>query len=177
MSGPVVVVGALVVLLVVLVVVVARWGRLQRETARRRAAYLEEAFVAAEVAACGPSSAAEATDRVCARVRDLLGADSCRYEPCTTVRPAVRLCPDGTVRRHEFVRSVERDGLPPEDETAIAVRAGGVTLGHLMVTAASRVTRPGLERRRLAVLLADELGAALGHCDRVATPDPRAVAS
>ena len=43
-------------------------------------------------------------------------------------------------------------------EIGLVVRSGGVTCGHYLLTAATRVARPSLEQRRVAVLLADQVG-------------------
>ena len=60
--------------------------------------------------------------------------------------------------------AVERDGLPTDVEIVLPVPGPGGSTGHFRLTAASRVLRPGLEQRRVAVLLADQCAA---------LPDPR----
>src|SRR5664279_4041926 len=44
---------------------------------------------------------------------------------------------------------------------ALMVQSGGVTYGHLQLTAATRVVRPSQEQLRVAVTLAHQVGAAL----------------
>ena len=41
------------------------------------------------------------------------------------------------------------------------VQSGGVTYGHLQLTAATRVVRPSQQQLRVAVTLANQVGAAL----------------
>ena len=68
---------------------------------------------------------------------------------------------DGSVTRGGHPVNVERDGLPTDERTALSVRRGGVTCGRFLITAASRVARPSLEQRKVAVLLADQVGGTL----------------
>ena len=70
---------------------------------------------------------------------------------------------DGTVSRRGSSVDAEREGLPSDEEIGLAVRAAGVSRGHFLLTAASRVARPSLEQRRVAVLLADQVGTYLAE--------------
>jgi hypothetical protein len=54
---------------------------------------------------------------------------------------------------------VDRNGLPTDDEIALLVRHGDSTLGRFQLNAATRVARPSLQQRRVAVLLADQIAA------------------
>jgi len=45
------------------------------------------------------------------------------------------------------------------------VRSGGVTYGHFLLTASTRVVRPSQEQLRVAVTLANQVGAALAMTD------------
>jgi len=56
---------------------------------------------------------------------------------------------------------VDRQGLPTDCELRLVVRNAGVTHGEFRLTASSHVARPTIEQRRVACLLADQVGAAL----------------
>jgi hypothetical protein len=56
---------------------------------------------------------------------------------------------------------VERDGLPTDAEIELVVQHAGVVRGRFLLTAASRIARPDVEQRLVAVALADQVGAAL----------------
>ena len=67
--------------------------------------------------------------------------------------------------RGEHVYKVERDGLPTDSEIELVVQHAGVGRGRFLLTAASRIARPDLEQRLVAVALADQVGAALASQD------------
>ena len=68
---------------------------------------------------------------------------------------------DGGVRRGGHPVNVDRDGLPTDDDIALSVVRAHEVLGHYLITSAAEITRPTLEQRRVAVLLADQTAAAL----------------
>ena len=152
---------------------IALWGVRQGERAARRRGYLDGVLEAADHLATDGASREEAAQRVCERVTEVLGADSCRYLPDDVpARTAVFLLRDGGVERNGVPLDVDRDGLPTDSEVVLPVRGGR---SHLRITAASRVARPNREQRRVAVLLADQLGTgALGGAarDEGLTPPP-----
>ena len=51
--------------------------------------------------------------------------------------------------------------IPIIGDIALVVTRGGETLGHFLLTSASTIARPGLEQRKVAVLLADQAGQVL----------------
>ena len=53
---------------------------------------------------------------------------------------------------------VDRNGLPTDDEIALEVARAGMPVGHFLINTAANITRPTLEQRRVAVLLADQVG-------------------
>ena len=134
---------------------IAHWGLRQRARASRRAGFLDGVLDSA-VAASGPDvDVDDARRRVAALISTVLGLDRCRFvEGPAPARGGATLRPDGTVERAGETLAVERDGLPTDDEVVLPVAGRGTAAGHFRLTASSRVLRPGLEERRVAVLLA-----------------------
>ena len=60
---------------------------------------------------------------------------------------------------------VHRVGLPTESEIALLVQSGGVVHGRFLLVAATQVVRPSREQLRVAVALANQVGAALAASD------------
>ena len=101
-------------------------------------------------------------DVVAHQITDVLGADECRF---VRARSPTRVSPCSTttaiVTRGDHAVDVDRVGLPSDEYVAIPVRRGSRVVGHFLVTATSRVTYPTHEQRRVAVLLADQVAAAV----------------
>lgn len=150
---------ALVLLLAVGVAVteLALWGRRQQAGSSRMLGYLDGVLSTAEKVAARDPDPADLVAVVTAELTGLLGLDGCRYAP---VAPQLRVVvhPDGRVRCGERVIDVERQGLPTEEEILLPVRSAGRTVSGFVLTTATRVRRPTLEQRRVAVLLADQVG-------------------
>jgi K+-sensing histidine kinase KdpD len=142
---------------------VALWGRRQQARASRRAGYLDGVLSTAELGTV-QHEPAELTDRVARQIAEVLAIPACQYVagPVLDQRFAI-LHHDGLVTRRGHQVDVDRDGLPTDDQTALLVRHGGETVGHFLLTAADQTVRPTLEQRRVAVLLADQVAAALGN--------------
>lgn len=139
---------------------VALWGRRQQATASLEKGYLDGVLSTAASAAAGRSSTDELTDLVCRQIVDILRIDSCRFDPGTrSGLPA--LDPSGAVTRAGRTINVARQGLPTDSKITLMVQSGGVTYGHFVLTAATRVVRPSREQLRVAVTLANQVGAAL----------------
>jgi K+-sensing histidine kinase KdpD len=155
---------AMVLLVVVgaAVTELALWGRRQQARASRRSGYLDGVMGTAEIIAARQGPSSSLTDHVSSEIEELLAVDECRFDPHVVqdVRYAI-LARDGSVTRGGHPVNVERDGLPTDERTTLVVRHGGATCGQFLITSASRVARPTLEQRRVAVLLADQLGGAL----------------
>jgi K+-sensing histidine kinase KdpD len=154
------------VLLVVIglgVTEVALWGHRQQARAAGRSGYLEGVFEAARLVAEGDTPASTVVDVVAREIAAVLGADACRYVagPVSDVRVAV-LHHDGDVTRGDHTVDVDRVGLPSNEFVAIPVRQGSRVVGHFLVTATSQVRYPSAEQRTVAVLLADQVVAAVG---------------
>jgi K+-sensing histidine kinase KdpD len=139
---------------------VALWGRREQARASREQGYLDGVLSTAATVAAGRSSTGELIDQVCRQIVEILQIDSCGFDPATrSGLPA--LDPTGTVTRGGRTIDVARKGLPTDSKIALMVQSGGVTYGHLLLTAATRVVRPSQEQLRVAVTLANQVGAAL----------------
>jgi K+-sensing histidine kinase KdpD len=148
---------------------IALWGRRQQASSARRSGYLEGVLDTARSVAEGDASTAVLTDLVGRHVREVLGADEARYVegPVHDARVAV-LDHDGVLTRNGRAVDVDRVGLPTDEYVAVLVRRGHHVVGHYLVTATSRRAYPSREQRRVAVLLADQVAAALTGPDRPA---------
>ena len=143
---------------------VALWGRREQARASKEQGYLAGVLSTAATVAAGRSSTGELIDQVCRQIVEILQIDSCRFD--TATRSGLpTLDPTGTVTRHGRTIDVARQGLPTDSKIALMVQSGGVTYGHLQLTAATRVVRPSQEQLRVAVTLANQVGAALAITD------------
>lgn len=150
----------LLVLVGVAVTELAIWGGRQQAVASRRAGYLNGLMATSQMVSAQASSAAFA-DHVAAHIVELLEVDSCRFVEARVVRGASAvLGPDGEVRAGGHVVKVDRDGLPVLGEVVLPLHHQGRLEGVFLIVAASRIVRPTLEQRRVAVALANQVGAA-----------------
>jgi K+-sensing histidine kinase KdpD len=150
----------LLVLVGACVTELAIWGGRQQAKASSRAAYLD-GLVATSNIISGRFSSTALADQVAAHICDLLEVDSCRFVQPSTVRSGAVLGPDGEVRVNGTLLNVDRDGLPTLDEIILPARRGGHVEGAFLIVASTQIVRPTLERRRVAVALANQVGAAL----------------
>lgn len=150
----------LLVLIGLAVTEVALWGRRQQAGASRRAGYLDGALRTAEIVAARHESPAKVMELVAKEIVEVLAISRCRFVtgPVYDSRLAI-LDHDGNVTRGDHPVNVERDGLPTDEETALLVIREGQVVGHFVLTSAAEVSRPSLEQRRVAVLLADQVAA------------------
>jgi K+-sensing histidine kinase KdpD len=146
---------------------IVQWGRRQQARNARHEGYLSGLHAAARLAADTP----EAADRIATigeMIAEVLDLDACRYDPepdPAAGRP--RMQPDGTITHDGRLVAVDRDGLPTMD--AVELPAGpGDDAGCYLLVATSRVRRPDLEQRLVAVTLAQQ--AALPARRRPARP-------
>jgi K+-sensing histidine kinase KdpD len=154
----------LLLLVGVAVTEIALWGRRQQARASRRAGYLDGVLRTAEIVAVGQTSPERLIDHVSSQIVEILDIDACRFAPNGIPgRPSASLDHDGSVTQHGHPVSVERHGLPTDDEIALDVRHGGASHGQFLLTSATRIARPSIEQRGVVVLLADEVGAALAN--------------
>lgn len=152
----------LLVLISLAVTEVALWGYRQHAQASRRSGYLDGVLGAARAVAEGDTPTEAVIDVVGRHITEVLAADGCRFVdgPVRDARVAV-LDHDGVLTRDGHPVDVERVGLPSNEYVAVLVRRGPRVVGHFLVTAATHVTYPTGEQRRIAVLLADQVAGAL----------------
>ena len=153
---------ALLVLIGVAVTEIALWGRREHGRAARRSGYLEGVLGTARMVSEGDTPASGLIDLVARQIADVLGADECRFVagPVHDRRIAL-LDHDGVLTRGGDDVDVDRVGLPRDEYVALLVRRGPRVVGHFLVAATAEVTYPTQEQRRVAVLLADQVAAAL----------------
>ena len=102
---------------------------------------------------------------MCAQIVEVLQLDRCRFDPADGRALAV-LDQDATVSYGGHPIDVGRAGLPTDTEIALPVRSGGVVHGRFLLTAATRVVRVSPEQLRVAVALANQVGAAISAAPR-----------
>ena len=156
----------LLVLVGIAVTEIALWGRRQQARASRRAGYLDAVLRNSEVVA-QQSSSKDLISHVARQISEVQDIDGTRFVEGDLPNTKVTILEhDGSVIRQGFRVKVDRDGLPTDEEITIVIRRGGVTHGRFLLTAASRIARPSVEQRQVAVLLADQVGATLAtHAD------------
>jgi K+-sensing histidine kinase KdpD len=150
----------LLVLIGVAVTEIAIWGRRQQARASRQKGYLDGVLTTSGAVAEG-ASADELIDNVEAELTAVLRIDGARFVAGSKGSGDPRLNHDGSVTRGAQVLKVERDGLPTNAEIELSVQHAGEIVGRFLLTAATRIARPDLEQRLVAVALADQVGAAL----------------
>lgn len=148
---------ALLVLVGLAVTEIALWGRRRQAEVSRQDGFLNGIADSAGRAAGGEPL----IDTVTAQLVAALGLDDCRYAdgPPRADLPVLRR--DGSLVRSGRTIDVDRHGLPTDTEIAVPVTSGGVTRGHLLLTASTRVARPTVTQRRIAPLLADQIAVVL----------------
>jgi len=156
----------LLVLVGVAVTEVALWGRRQQARASRRAGYLDGVLGTSKIIAEPLPSPDALIEHVARQIVQVLDIDDCRFVPGAGPGPQdASLDHDGVVTRRGYRLNVERDGLPTDEPIGLIVRQGSACHGQFVLTAATRVARPSAEQLGVAVLLADQVGAALTHAD------------
>jgi hypothetical protein len=151
----------LVVVVGVGVTELAVWGRRQQALASRDAGYLAGIQAAAEVGATGGSSFA-LVEQVSAELTRMLALQECHFEyGVAGLGEPARLRRDGQVVWKRTVWDVDNKGLPSETAIELLVESGGRLCGRYMLTPTPQA-RVSLAQRRAAVMLADQVGAALG---------------
>lgn len=145
---------------------IALWGRRQEARASRRAGYLDGVLGTSKIIAVRETSPQTLINHVAEQIVLVLDIDDCTFVPGSGPGPQeVSLDHDGYLNRRGYRVNVERDGLPTDEQIGLVVQQGGNVHGRFVLTAATRVVRPSVEQLRVAVLLADQVGAALTHAD------------
>ena len=153
---------ALLVLVGVAVTEIALWGRRQQARASRRTGYLEGALSTSSIIALRDASPKVLIDHVAQQIVQVLDIDECRFIQGHGPGPQdVSIDHDGQVTRRGYRINVEREGLPIDELIHLVVRQGDLVHGQFVLTAATRTARPSDVQLRVAVLLADQVGAAL----------------
>lgn len=137
----------------------ALWGRREQQRAGVQAGYLAGVERVAEAVSVDNQDPDRVRGFVAEQIKGVLGVTRCRFVPGREhdARNAV-LQPDGTVLRNGHLVDVDHGGLPTDEETVLPVGGAGGVVGHYVMDSASKVARPTLEQRRLAVLLAEQVG-------------------
>lgn len=151
----------LLVLVGAAVTEVALWGRRQQARASREQGYLDGVLRTAAAVGAGQSSTNSLISHVCGQIVDVLQIDDCRFDPGSGSALAT-IDNDATVTYNGRTIDVDRVGLPTDCEIALVVQSRGVIHGRFLLTAATRVVRPSRQQLRVAVALANQVGAALG---------------
>lgn len=145
---------------------IALWGRRQQARASRRSGYLDGVLGTSKIIAVRETSPEALVNHVAHQIEQVLDIDDCRFVSGRGPgQQDVSLDDDGHVTRRGHRVNVERDGLPTDERIGLVVRQGEVVHGQFVLTSATRVVRPSVEQLRVAVLLADQVGAALTHAD------------
>lgn len=142
---------------------IALWGRRQQGRAARRSGYLDGVFSTAEIVNLRRETPRALIEQVASQIREVLDIDECRFALGPPQHPNTPVLDhQGSVSCRDRDLKVERNGMPSHDETALLVRRGGEIVGHFLLNATSRVARPTLEQRKVAVLLADQAVGVIG---------------
>lgn len=158
----------LLVLVGIGVTELAIWGGRQQAKASRRAGYLNGLMATSQIVSAQVSTTA-LIDQVGAHIAELLEVDACDFVEAGAIRrDSAVLGPDGEVTIRGSLVNVDRDGLPVLGEVVLPARHRGVVEGAFLIVAATRIVRPTLEQRRVAVALADQAGAA--HASQESAP-------
>lgn len=154
----------LLVLVGVAVTEIALWGRRQQARASRRSGYLAGVFGTSRIIAAPQTSPDALIEHVAHEIIQVMDIDDCQFVPGAGPGPQdATLGSDGQVTRRGHLVDVERDGLPTDEPIGLVVRQGDTRHGQFVLTASTRIVRPSVQQLEVAVLLADQVGAALTH--------------
>jgi K+-sensing histidine kinase KdpD len=150
----------LLILVGIAVTEICVWGRRQEAKARRQSGYLSGVLSAAEQIGAGSATAAAVIEHVQQQLVDVLDLDTARFQEALSEElPTFEFDGDVMVGAHKI--DVDRQVLPTDSELRLVVRNAGVTRGEFRLTASTHLARPTIEQRKVACLLADQVGAAL----------------
>lgn len=159
-------VAVLLVLVGIAVTEIALWGRRQQARSSRRAGYLDGVLGTSKIIAVSRASPDALIDHVANQIVQVLDIDDCQFVPGAGPGPQdASIDHDGSVTRRGHRVNVERDGLPTDERIGLIVRQGAAVHGQFLVTSSTRIVTPSVEQLGVAVLLADQVGAALTHAE------------
>lgn len=151
---------ALLLLVGIAVTEIALWGRREQARSSQRVGYLAGIVSSARLVADGGVPTSALIAHVQRQIVHVLDLDECRFDAGTGgAHP--RLHGDGSVTRGSHVVDVERDGLPTDDRVELLVEHAGIVRGRFLLDATTRVRRPDLDQRVIAVTLAQQVGSTL----------------
>jgi K+-sensing histidine kinase KdpD len=139
---------------------IAYWGRTQQAEASRNEGFLAGLIEAAGVVAAGDSPTETLVNHVERQIVEILNLDRCAFRSTVSIGLPV-LQPNGTVALHGKTLDIDRFGLPTDTQIQLLAQSAGTIRGEFLLTAATRIARPSLEARRVAVTLADQVAAAI----------------
>ncbi len=142
---------------------IALWGRRHQGRASRREGYLAGVITAARTAGSGRSDPDTLVAGIAEQIGQVLEVDRCVFEPGGAAHDHDQplLNQDGSVTVAGRPIDVARSGLPTDDVIELPIERAGVRQGRFLITAATRISRPTLEQRQVAVTLADQAAAGL----------------
>ena len=142
---------------------IALWGRRHQGRASRREGYLAGVITAARTAVSGRSEPEALVAGIAKQIGQVLEVDRCVFErgAASGDHDQPRLNQDGSVTVAGRTIDVARAGLPTDDVIELPIERAGVRQGRFLITAATRISRPTLEQRQVAVTLADQAAAGL----------------
>jgi len=124
----------------------ALWGRREQAEAGRQAGFVDSSVLAHQIAAA---------------ITAVLGCERCTFAAGPFAGDDAIVGRDGSVRRLGRLVDTGDEGLPTDRLTVLPVVRGSDVLGAFQVTSATRRLRPSAPALRAAVLLSDQLAAAL----------------
>ncbi|MGG5260894.1 DUF4118 domain-containing protein [Phycicoccus avicenniae] len=126
-------------------------ARRERAVAARREGYLSGV---ADLLDLPDDASGEVRGASVARaVGQVVGAERARWHAGPPDRRDALVAPDGGLTLDGTPRDPVREGLPTDRVTAVCARHGAEVVGHVALTAATRIARPTPEQLRVAALL------------------------
>ena len=133
-------------------------GRRSRQTVRADTAYLSSIHASANQASAG-LTVPELVEQVCGQLTEVLALRAARFEQGSYLGHPPRLDEHGELIWDAKPWRLEEHGMP-DQEFELRARSNGRTWGRFMLTPTPG-TAPSIQARRVAVVLADQVGAAL----------------
>lgn len=155
----------LLLLIGIAVTEIALWGRREQARSSRRVGYLAEIVSSVRLLTDSDTPPSVLIAHVQRQILTVLDLDECQFHTRSSGGHP-RLNDDGSVTRIGQTVDVERDGLPTDDRIELLIEHAGVVHGVFLLDATTRVRHPDLDRRVIAVTLAQLTGSALATAPR-----------